>query len=196
MELSEISLDLNLIDNAIRYKFTDAPILSISIDEINDSIIILVATVSSLHHLKFTHPKEFSKGRDETQSFSVFHSACSGQSARDSNTSLFYVINPISASSKENFDSEEILHIPNLTLFFRSIRLDQPVPHAASCTISENELDAYFAVANQTNVILYKMNCVNGNVTHIELKENYTVPRILSNITDAFRYFHSSHLPL
>lgn len=95
--MSEISLDLNLIDNAIRYKFTDAPILSISIVENNDNIVILVATVSSLHHLKFTHPKEFSKGRDDTQSFSVFHGACTGQSARDSNT---YVINPISASSK------------------------------------------------------------------------------------------------
>lgn len=100
MELSEISLDLNLIDNAIRYKFTDAPILSISIDENNDNIVILVATVSSLHHLKFTHPKVFSKGRDETQSYSVFHGACTGQSARDANISLFYVINPISASSK------------------------------------------------------------------------------------------------
>lgn len=100
MELSEISLDLNLIDNAIRYKFTDAPILSISIEENNDNIIILVATVSSLHHLKFTHPKEFAKVRDDIQSYSVFHDACTGQSARDSNTSLFYVISPISASSK------------------------------------------------------------------------------------------------
>lgn len=69
--------------------------------------------------------------------------------------------------------------------------LDQPVPHAASCTISENGLDAYFAVANQMNVILYTMNCANGQVTHIELKENYIVPRILTNITEAFRYFCS-----
>lgn len=100
MELSEISLDLNLIDNAIRYKFTDAPILSISIEESNDNIVILVATVSSLHHLKFAHPKEFSKGQDDMQSYSVFHGASTGQSTRDSNASRFYVINPISASSK------------------------------------------------------------------------------------------------
>lgn len=70
-----------------------------------------------------------------------------------------------------------------------SIYLDQPVPHAASCTISENGHEAYFAVAHQTNVVLYTMNCVNGQVAHIELKENYTMPRILSNITEAFRYF-------
>lgn len=100
MELSEISLDLNLIDNTIRYKFTDAPILAVSIAESNDNIIILVSTVSSLHLLKFTHPRGFSKNHEEIQSFSVFHGACTGQTARDPTSSLYFVINEVSASSK------------------------------------------------------------------------------------------------
>lgn len=100
LELSEISLDLNLIDNAIRYKFTDAPILAVSIDEYNDNIVILVTTVSSLHLLKFTHPREFSKSLDELQSCSVFHGVCTGQTVREPTASLYFVINQISASSK------------------------------------------------------------------------------------------------
>lgn len=100
MELSEISLNLNLIDNAIRYKFTDAPILAVSISECNENIVILVSTVSSLHLLKFTHPREFSKNQEEIQSYSVFHGACTGQTVRDPTASLYYVINQVSASSK------------------------------------------------------------------------------------------------
>lgn len=99
MELSEISLDLNLIDNAIRYKFTDAPILAVSIAESNENIVVLVATVSSLHQLKFNQPREFGKSHEETQSFSVFHGIGTGQTIRDTTNSLYYVINQLSASS-------------------------------------------------------------------------------------------------
>lgn len=98
--MSEISLDLNLIDSVIRYKFTDAPILAVSIAENNDNIVVLVATVVSLHQLKFTQVRQFSKSHEETQSFSIFHGVCTGQTTRDPTTSLFYVINQHSASSK------------------------------------------------------------------------------------------------
>lgn len=100
MELSEISLDLNLIDNAIRYRFTDAPILAVSIAESNDNIVVLVTTVSSLHQLKFSQPREFTKSHEETQSFSVFHGVCTGQTTRDPTTSLYYVINQLTTASK------------------------------------------------------------------------------------------------
>lgn len=100
LELSEVSLDLNLIDNWIRYKFTDAPILSVSIAEHNDKVIVLVATVSSIHTLKFAYPNRFQKNQDETQSFSVFHGACTGQAARDPTASFFHVINQSTAPSE------------------------------------------------------------------------------------------------
>lgn len=100
LELSEVSLDLNLIDNAIRYKFTDAPILSVSIAEHNEKVIVLVATVSSVHFLKFSHPNRLQKNLDETQSYSVFHAACTGQSSRDSSASYFHAINQSTAPSK------------------------------------------------------------------------------------------------
>lgn len=99
LELSEVSLDLNLIDNAIRYKFTDAPILSVSIAEHNEKVIVLVATVSSVHYLKFAHPNRLQKNLDETQSYSVFHGACTGQTTRDPSSAYFHVINQSSAPS-------------------------------------------------------------------------------------------------
>lgn len=65
--------------------------------------------------------------------------------------------------------------------------LDQPIPHTAACTLSENGQEAYFALAYQSSMILYTMNCFNSQVTFVELKESYIVPRILTNLTGAFR---------
>lgn len=53
--------------------------------------------------------------------------------------------------------------------------------------MNESGHEAYFALAYQSNVILYTMSCVTGQVTHIELKENYSMPRMLTNLTGAFR---------
>lgn len=102
-------MDLNLIDNAIRYKFTDAPILSVSIAEHNDKVIVLVATVSSVHYLKFSHPNRIQKCQDETQFYSVFHDACTGQTNRD--PSFFHVINQTNASSELNLEEKSPFQI-------------------------------------------------------------------------------------
>ena len=57
MELVEQSLDVNLTGNKIRYRFVDTPILEgITIHEAFNSVIVLVATVSSIHRLCFPHP--------------------------------------------------------------------------------------------------------------------------------------------
>lgn len=97
LELSEISLDVNLIDGAIRYKFTDAPILAVSIEDTPNGIIVLVATVNSIHRLKFTHPDFLQKNADDTQAYSIFHAACNGLGQRDA---VFHIIGHASSSSK------------------------------------------------------------------------------------------------
>lgn len=99
LELSEISLDLNLVNNNVRYKFTDSPILAVSIAEVNENLIVLVATISSVHQLKYSTPNQIHKTIDETQSFSVFHEA-SMQTQRDPSASLFYVIGHAATPSK------------------------------------------------------------------------------------------------
>lgn len=98
LELSEISLDLNLNDNHIRYKFADSPVLTVAIYENKDNIIILVATVSSIHRLSYMHPDKIQKQNiSEIQSNSIFHDA-TANAARDPST--FYVIGHTASSSK------------------------------------------------------------------------------------------------
>lgn len=64
---------------------------------------------------------------------------------------------------------------------------DYPIPHTAACTLNETGEEAYFALAYQTNLILFTMNCFTGQTTQVELKESYIVPRMLSNFTGALR---------
>lgn len=62
LELVEQSMDVNLIDARVRYRFTDTPILDgITIHEINGQVIILIPTVCSVHCLTFSHPERIHK---------------------------------------------------------------------------------------------------------------------------------------
>lgn len=88
-------MDINLIDNHVRYKFADSPVLTVSIFETQVSVIILVVTVSSLHRLTFSHPCKLQQ-KMETQSLSIFHET-SANSTRD--TSKFHVIGNLTATS-------------------------------------------------------------------------------------------------
>lgn len=96
LELSEISLDFNLYDNNVRYRFTDSPVLSVTITEHEHSVIVLVTTVSSLHRLNYPHPDViYQNDSSETKSFSIFRDSC--VSTRDPST--FYVIGQTASSS-------------------------------------------------------------------------------------------------
>ncbi|XP_064635378.1 nuclear pore complex protein Nup160-like isoform X2 [Lineus longissimus] len=83
LELVEQSMDTNLIGSCVRYRFQDTPILSgISIVESHSDVVILVATVSSVHRLLFSHPTRISTRTDPIQcadgertAWSIFHDA-------------------------------------------------------------------------------------------------------------------------
>ncbi|XP_037026302.1 nuclear pore complex protein Nup160 homolog isoform X2 [Bradysia coprophila] len=158
LELSEISLDVNLLDNHVRYKFADSPVLTVSIFETQDSVILLVVTVSSLHRLTFSHPSKLQQ-KIETQSMSILHEA-SANPARDKYT--FHVIGNLTATN-------------------------HPIPHTAACWLLNGGEEAVFATAYHTTLMLFVMNCESGKTVPMELKQNYIVPRILSNITGALR---------
>lgn len=110
LELSEISLDFNLYQNNLRYKFTDSPVLAVTITEQGKNIVLLVSTVCSLHRICFPHPDTLADGTssssgsssigtaatnttsvdfNDSQSFSIFRDA-NAAAARD--PSSFYVI--------------------------------------------------------------------------------------------------------
>ncbi|XP_052066058.1 nuclear pore complex protein Nup160-like isoform X1 [Mytilus californianus] len=57
LELVEQSLDFDLVGSHVMFRFQDTQILDgISITESHDSVVILVATVASVHRLLFPHP--------------------------------------------------------------------------------------------------------------------------------------------
>lgn len=52
-------MDYNLIGNRIKIKFRNAAILDgISVHETGDRVIILLATVASVHRIALPHPKK------------------------------------------------------------------------------------------------------------------------------------------
>lgn len=109
LELSEISLDFNLYQNNLRYKFTDSPVIAVNIIEQGKYIVLLVCTVCSLHRITFPHPDSLADGSagtivnttsvdfNDSQSFSIFKDA-NAAAARDPNS--FYVIDTLGPSSK------------------------------------------------------------------------------------------------
>lgn len=57
LELEESSLDITLTGGRVRYRMQDTPIVGgVSITESHGHVIVLVATVASVHRLVFPHP--------------------------------------------------------------------------------------------------------------------------------------------
>ncbi|XP_008559870.1 nuclear pore complex protein Nup160 homolog [Microplitis demolitor] len=167
LELVEHSFDINLINCKIRYKFTDTPILDgISIHETANSVIILVATVSSIHKLTFPHPDKIHKQEHLLASHpdltiqSIFSEA-SAQVARDPHS--FHVIANVGTTNA-------------------------PVPHAAASWLTLPHEEALFALAYNTgSILLLRLDAATGLVHTSELKQDSIVPRFLSGIATAFR---------
>uniref|UniRef100_A0A0A9YT05 Nuclear pore complex protein Nup160 n=2 Tax=Lygus hesperus TaxID=30085 RepID=A0A0A9YT05_LYGHE len=93
-EMVEESLDLRLVGNQLRYKFTDSPVLNgISITELPHQIVVLVPTVSSLHRFTFPHPNNMNFSC--TSAYSIFHGASVSDAMEPSS---YYVLSSTSCS--------------------------------------------------------------------------------------------------
>ena len=59
LRLTETSLDERLDGNCVRVRFADAPILSggVCVQETFNSVVVLAATVGSVHKIVFPHPE-------------------------------------------------------------------------------------------------------------------------------------------
>ncbi|XP_058790727.1 nuclear pore complex protein Nup160 homolog isoform X2 [Phymastichus coffea] len=165
LELSEHSLDINLANNRVKYKFTDTPILDgITIHETDNLIVILVATVSSVHKLSFPHPvslqKQVSLVYTDITVSSIFSEA-SIKNASDPHT--FYVV-------------------PTAGL------TNAPIAHAAASWLVMPQEEALFAFAfNSGTILLLRLDTITGLVHQSELKIESIVPRFLNGIATALR---------
>lgn len=159
LELSEQSLDINLRQNHLRFKFTATAILSVSIFETFDSITILAATITSVHRFDFPHPNHLI-GKGRSSQVSIFSPGdSSGGETTPGGAFKYHIVH--NAGSGQ-------------------------VPHAAAVYLSPADHLAYFALAFAHTTILYQMQ-PNGITTNVELKESPMIPRIFSNFTEVFR---------
>lgn len=128
LELSEVSLDIDLRCHNLKIIFENSPIMSVNINETNDKIVILVSTVNNIHRLDIAHPRKLISISGEQNENSIFHMV-SPESFKDPST--FYTISNV---------------------------LGQSVPHAASCYFAPNGDDAFFAVAHSNHLLIFQMN--------------------------------------
>ncbi|XP_059177377.1 nuclear pore complex protein Nup160-like [Physella acuta] len=80
LELVEESLDMSLSGNMVRYKFQDTPVLpKVTVQEAHGNVVILVATVASVHRLVFPHPSKLNRPSafvlSEQNASSIFYDA-------------------------------------------------------------------------------------------------------------------------
>ncbi|KAH8376726.1 hypothetical protein KR093_001073, partial [Drosophila rubida] len=158
VELSEVSLDVTLLKNHLRLRFTDAAVLNVSLCQQDNNVTLLVVTVSSVHRIVFSIQNDGSStagvAAADVQNHSVFHEF----NVNQKDQSTYYVL-----------DGSMAINVPQL----------------AASDMSENGNEAYFAVDYQSKLMLHVMNCRTGSTISHEVKQSYLMPRFLSNLKGA-----------
>ncbi|KAH9630425.1 hypothetical protein HF086_016963 [Spodoptera exigua] len=167
IELSEASLDINLTSCNLRCKVAPGtpPLSNITVYERSASrdVVILAATVSSVHRLIFPHPgtldKKSSFGSTSSTSPSIFH------------------------------DTSSINNPNNYCILNQYSNATTGVAHTCASLLRDNG-EAVFALAfghsGEGGLLLVKLPVTGSAVTTL-LKRESTVPRFLSGITGALR---------
>jgi len=161
LELSEVSLNFNLLRNRVFYKFQDSPLLDgVSVHESWGHVMILVPTVSSVHRLSFPHPtrmvsndKQFSSKHDEDGVMSIFSEA-SIHTARE---------------------YEHQLSFPSTS----------PLPHLATSYYTAEEDSVFVYCNSQSQLTCVKMGQIRGmaSVTQLSSPSSYLLGRVWTSLT-------------
>ncbi|CAL8125777.1 unnamed protein product [Orchesella dallaii] len=179
LELTEISMDHNLFDNQVRYVFQNAPIVGpITIHETDTNIVILVATVTSVHRFVFIHPKRMPE-------------LSTDKSALGNNKpSIFYQICNKPQMSFRSFN-----------LYDNAINL--PVPLSATCFFVQNSL--YPATQTASSIMVPQQFCngdsffafsfENGSVQVLKISRDDTLTNYDLNQANLLVRFFSGFTP-
>lgn len=97
IELNELSTDIELQSNQLKLRLQNTPILQgISVNETHNEVVILLATIGSLHKLRFPHPRRLphpsTSSAGKRVALSIFHNFCV-DSLRDPHN--FHVLNTV-----------------------------------------------------------------------------------------------------
>ncbi|XP_076451143.1 nuclear pore complex protein Nup160-like [Babylonia areolata] len=160
LELEESSLDMLLTGGRIRYRLQDTPIVGgVSVSETSSHVVVLVATVASIHRLVFPHPCR----RLQTETFSL---------SEHISTSIFFDASLGTATDSKN------LHLLN-----PGGSITAHLVSAASCLNGEGE--ALFALGtNAGTILLLKMPPVGitGVVIQHELSHSSVMQKLWSGL--------------
>nr|ACM79338.1 nucleoporin 160 kDa [Drosophila melanogaster] len=156
LELSEVSLDISLLRNHLRLRFTDSAVLNVSLTEQGTSVTLLVVTVSSVHRyvflLKVAGQEGGAASPEDLLSQSIFYDV----NDKINDPSTYYVT--------DGFGT---------------------MPNAAVSYLTQDSQSAYFAVAYQSKLLLHVMKCSTGHTITHEIKEPKLMPWFLSNLKGA-----------
>ncbi|KAL3841807.1 hypothetical protein ACJMK2_019908 [Sinanodonta woodiana] len=165
LELVEQSLDQELSGSHLKYRFQDTPILGgISVHEVHGNVIILVATVASVHRLVFPHPSrlrgsELGFGPYDTPLPSVFFDASLPTTTESRN---MYMLHP-GGSITSQFHT------------------------AATYLMTDGE--AVFALANSDGsivIIVMPPLGIQGIVQHFQLNQSGMMQKIWSGLVPSY----------
>ena len=161
LELIETSLDWDLRKNRVRYRFQDTPVLSgVSIHETHHHVVILVATVSSVHKMRFPHPRCVHKQ-------DIQNGPSSSETLEDI-PSIF-----ADATSSTPMEHYHVLSGSGVI---------SPLPHASASWLDRDE-EAIFALANDMEgITLIKLGSMKGIYTVDALKMSSYLGRLWDNI--------------
>ena len=166
LELVETSLDWTLAGgNRVKYRFQDTPLLSggISIHETLHNVVLLVATVGSVHKMVFPHPNRLHK-----QDMQAFQQSTNISGNGGVCPSIFADASPST---------------PREHMYILPAAGTSPLPHTAATWLDADD-EAMFALANSAGIIsLVKLGNLQGIVTSSSLKSSsYLLGRLWGNV--------------
>ncbi|XP_053207149.1 nuclear pore complex protein Nup160-like [Panonychus citri] len=184
IQFYETSLDFNLARNHVQLRFHNTPILDgVSVHEIGDHVIILLATVASIHRITLNHPRKLGTVLVDTvrNGSNILPHSQSSINPSDLHTrkSIFYDLN---AANLRDPESYHVLNNSfNLGVSLSSSDLPFPV---RSCSWLNSVGESYFALADYNgNISIIKMTpCSSGKVTVYNLKQTGLIKSLFYNL--------------
>ncbi|XP_054162696.1 nuclear pore complex protein Nup160-like [Oppia nitens] len=174
LELTELSMDVNLTGNQLKLHFQKSPVLEgVSIHETIDKVYVLVATVSSVHRFIFNHPRKLGSIAPTTGS-SPQSLITSMTGIELSRVSIFYNAYTMNLDDPSNCSV--------LSTYGSSMGL--PIP-TTSCSWLTPQKEAVFVIANNMgSLLVVRLGAPEdaGKVISYELKQTTIIGRLWSGI--------------